>query len=154
MFRMHVLPVAALMTLLTLGGAPPARAQDVRGGDGPDASASSDGVRELDRDIALRDSTRAVVAEDEARIQVDQARLDSLETTLANAREAVPRDAAATRRAADAVKAARKSVAHDVSRTKHERELLAELETKVSGELAALAARSTGSAGPGSATRR
>ena len=138
MLRTHFTPVVVLITLLTLSAASSVRAQEGRGDDGPDASASTDGVSDLDRDIAVCDSTRAAVAEYEARIRVDQARLDSLETALANAREAAPRDAVATRRAAEDVKAGRKRVAHDVSRTKRERELLAELEKKVSAELAAL----------------
>jgi hypothetical protein len=152
MFRMHVRPIVALLALLTLSGSR-AWAQ-ARGGDGQDANAATDGVSELDSDIAARDSTRAVLAEDEARTQVDQARLDSVETSLSGAREAAPRDADSTRRAAEDVKAGRKSVAHDVRRTTRERELLAELEKKVDAEQAALSAHSTLSVEPGSAGHR
>jgi hypothetical protein len=109
MFRMRFAPVVAIIALLTLRTSP--GLAQARAGDGPDASASTDGVSEVDGDIAARDSTRAVLAEDEARIQVDQARLDSLETSLTDAREAAPRDADAIRRAAEGVKAGRKSVA-------------------------------------------
>ena len=80
MFRTRLAPVVAILALLTLRTSP--GLAQARAGDGPDASASTDGVSELDGDIAARDSTRAVLAEDEARIQVDQARLDSLETSL------------------------------------------------------------------------
>jgi len=152
MFRMRFTPVVALVALLTLRTSP--GLAQARAGDGPDASASTDGVSELDSDIAARDSTRAVLAEDEARIQVDQVRLDSLESSLTDAREAAPHDADATRRAAEGVKGGRKSVAHDVRRTQHERELLAELEKKVDAEQAALSARSTLSVDPGSAGHR
>ena len=94
MFRMRFTPVVALVALLTLRTSP--GLAQARAGDGPDASASTDGVSELDSDIAARDSTRAVLAEDEARIQVDQVRLDSLESSLTDTREAAPHDADAT----------------------------------------------------------
>jgi hypothetical protein len=152
MFRMRFTPVVALVALLTLRTSP--GLAQARAGDGPDASASTDGVSELDSDIAARDSTRAVLAEDEARIQVDQVRLDSLESSLTDTREAAPHDADATRRAAEGVKGGRKSVAHDVRRTRHERELLAELQKKVDAEQAALSARSTLSVDPGSPGHR
>ena len=151
MFRTHVMHIVVLIVLLTSGGAR-ALAQ-ARDGDGPGASASTEGVSRLDGDIAARDSTRAVLAEDEARTQVDQARLDSLETSLSNAREA-PRDVDAIRRTAEDVKAGRKSVAHDVRRTQRERELLTGLEKKVEAEEAALSARSTLSVDPGSGGHR
>ena len=52
------------------------------------------------------------------------------------------------------MKAGRKNVAHDLSRTKRERELLGELEKKIDAELAALSARSTLSVDPGSRGHR
>ena len=73
MFGMRFTPVVALIALLTLRTSP--GLAQARGGDGPGASGSTDGVSELDGDIAAGDSTRAVLAEDEARVQVDQARL-------------------------------------------------------------------------------
>ena len=152
MLRMHVRPMVALLALLTLSGSR-AWAQ-ARGGDGPGADAATDGVSELDSDIAARDSTRAVLAENEARTQVDQARLDSLDSSLSDVREAAPHDADATRHAVEDVKAGLKSVAHDERRTKRERELLAELEKKVDAEQAALSAHSTLSVDPGSAGHR
>ena len=144
MDRIRAASFAALFTI-TLTSLASAQRQEI-------ATVSPDSA--LDSNIVARDSTRAVVAEVAGHVQLDQARLDSLESSLTDAREAAPHDADATRRAAEGVKGGRKSVAHDVRRTRHERELLAELEKKVDAEQAALSARSTLSVDPGSAGHR
>ena len=150
MFRMLS---AALTLLLTLSLTSLARAQDLQPHDPEDAGGAPAGATELDRDIAIRDSTRTAVAEDRALIQVDQARLDSLQGALVNAREATPRDAAALRVTAAAVKETKRAVAHDVDRARRERMRLAAIERKVTRESGATAGRSTLSVVPDSATR-
>jgi hypothetical protein len=151
MFRMLS---AALTLLLALSLTSPVRAQDLQRGDPQDAGPAPAGATELDRDIAIRDSTRTAVAEDQALIQVDQARLDSLQAALVNARESTPRDAVAVTRTAAAVKETKRAVAHDVDHARRERMRLAAIEKKVTRESGATVGRSTLSAVPDSATRR
>jgi hypothetical protein len=139
MFRLPSAALAAMLTLITIS---PALAQDLDRTDPQSLPASSAGGAALDSDIVVRDSTRAVLAEDEARIQADQARLDSLESARASAREAVPRDPAAVTRTAEAVRETRRAVAREVGRTRRDRSRLAALERKVIAESDGVAGRS------------
>jgi len=152
MFRMRFAPVVALVALLTLRTSP--GLAQARAGDGPDASASTDGVSELDSDIAARDSTRAVLAEDEARIQVDQARLDSLQGALATARAATPPDTATMRRATAALKETKDTLNRDLNRSRRERARLAAIEKRLGRESDSERNRSTISALPSTAPSR
>ena len=84
---------------------------------------------QLRHEIALRDSTRAEVAEDHARTQADQARLDSLKVALAAARKAG--DTAAVRRDEVGLAQAKKAVDQDVDRAQRERAMLASIDQKL-----------------------
>lgn len=85
----------------------------------------------LESEIALSDSTRALLAQDDSQTQVDQARLDSLQATLQHDRKLTPRPAAAVSHDRTAVNETKHAVHQDVTRTKHTRSELTSLEKQI-----------------------
>jgi hypothetical protein len=86
----------------------------------------------LQREIALRDSTRKMLAQDRTLTRADEARLDSLQAALAKARKT--NDAAAVNRDLAAVTQAKRTLEGDKDRDQHERAQLASIDQKVSRE--------------------
>ena len=94
---------------------------------------SADSAR-LQRDIALRDSTRARVEQARNRFAGDDARIDSLKARLARDQKATPRDPAAVRKDLADLKQARNTYDQDLDRWKRERGELAKIEKRVDAQ--------------------
>jgi hypothetical protein len=118
-----------LTVFLLLGSR--AAAQTVSDG-APTASADST----LDSEIALGDSTRALLAQDDSRTQVDQVRLDSLQALLARDRKLTPRRAATVTQDQAAVNQTKRLVHRDLAGDKHTRARLASIEQQIKKEQA------------------
>src|SRR5689334_3069501 len=88
---------AAVAALLLLGAPAVARAQvaQVASDSGGGVTAALADTSTLDQQMALEDSTRALLAQDDSQTQLDQARLDSLQAELKSDRGSAPRAKAA-----------------------------------------------------------
>ncbi|MGH7513350.1 MAG: hypothetical protein ACREOQ_10545 [Gemmatimonadales bacterium] len=84
----------------------------------------------LAREIAMGDSIRAMLAQDDSQTQVDQAQLDSLQGMLKNDRSSTPRAAAVSRDQA-AVVQTRHAIHQDLARDKHARARLTSIEREI-----------------------
>ena len=141
MDRIRAASFAALFTI-TLTSLASAQRQEI-------AVVSPDSA--LDSNIVARDSTRAVVAEVAGHVQLDQARVDSLQVALATARAATPPDTATMRRATAALKETKDTLNRDLSRSRRERARLAAIEKRLGKESDPERDRSTISALPSTA---
>jgi len=117
---------AAVAALLFLGVPAAARAQAAS-----DSAAAGADTSSLAQAMALEDSTRALLAQDDSQTQVDQARLDSLQTTLQHDRQLRSQPAAAVSHDRTAVNETKHAVHQDVTRTKHTRSQLTSLEKQI-----------------------
>ncbi len=135
MFRIHTAVMTAALTLAVSALA--------------SAQSSSDTVRtsrqairhdqrilavdstKLKPDLALRDSARATLAQDQAQTRTLAARLDSLRAQLDRDRKATPRDSVAVARDEKALDAARKAHDRDIRRDRHEEQHLASIEQRI-----------------------
>jgi hypothetical protein len=88
---------AAIVALLALTAPAVARAQAV-GDSAADPAAVAADTSTLDQQMALEDSTRALLAQDDSQTQLDQARLDSPQAVLRSDRSSTPRAKAASSR--------------------------------------------------------
>ena len=84
----------------------------------------------LAREIAMGDSIRAMLAQDDSQTQVDQAQLDSLQGMLKNDRSSTPHSAAVSRDQA-AVAQTTHAIHRDLARDKHARSQLTSIEKEI-----------------------
>jgi hypothetical protein len=131
MVRSHSAAVAAV---LFFGMTSLARAQAA--GDSTtslDLSPGTSGVAadtSLAREIAMGDSVRALLAQDDSQTQLDQTQLDSLQTMLAHDRSSAPHAAAVSRDQA-AVAQTKHAIHQDLARDKHARTGLTSIEKEI-----------------------
>jgi hypothetical protein len=128
-------PGAAVAALLFLGAPALARAQtasDSAAGVTPTAADSST----LDQQMALEDSTRALLAQEDSQTQLDQSRLDSLQAVLKNDRSSTPRAKAAPSQDQTAVAKTQRALRRDLKRDKQTRARLASIEKTIKKEQA------------------
>jgi hypothetical protein len=90
----------------------------------------------LHHDIAIRDSARTMLAQDQAGTRADEAKLDSLQAALIRARKNAPADTAAIKAS---IAQAKKTLESDKDRDQHQRSALASADHKVSKEADATA---------------
>lgn len=125
---------AAVAALFFLGAPAVARAQA--------ASDSAAGVTAtadtstLDQQMALADSTRALLAQDDSQTQLDQARLDSLQAVLRSDRGSTPRAKVAPSQDEAAVAKTQRAVRRDLKRDNETRARLASIEKTIKKEQA------------------
>jgi hypothetical protein len=84
----------------------------------------------LAREIAMGDSVRAMLAQDDSQTQVDQAQLDSLQSMLKSDRGSAPHAAAVSRDQA-AVAQTQHAIHRDLARDKHARARLTSIEKEI-----------------------
>lgn len=88
----------------------------------------------LHSDIAVRDSARAVLQQDQARTAADQKQVDSLQADLARARKASPRDTAAITRDEALVKRRQQTLDKALDQARHQKKQVDLAEKKVQHE--------------------
>jgi hypothetical protein len=126
---------AAVAALLLLGAPAVARAQ-VASDSAAGLTAAPADTATLDQQMALEDSTRALLAQDDSQTQLDQARLDSLQAELKSDRSSAPRAKAAPAHDQAAVAQTRRAVRQDLKRDKATRERLTSIEKTIKKEQA------------------
>lgn len=84
----------------------------------------------LAHEIAMGDSVRAMLAQDDSQTQVDQAQLDSLQSMLKSDRSSAPHAAAVSRDQA-AVAQTKHAVHRDLARDQHARTRLTSIEKEI-----------------------
>jgi hypothetical protein len=92
----------------------------------PDVAADTS----LAREIAMGDSVRAMLAQDDSQTQLDQTQLDSLRTMLAHDRSSTPHSARVARDQA-AVAQTQHAIHRDLARDKHARARLTSIEKEI-----------------------
>jgi hypothetical protein len=138
MFRIHTAALTAVLALAvtSLGAAQTASdtsrtpKQDIRHDEHVIAVDST----KLHAEMAVRDSARSTLAQDQAQTRALGARVDSLKAQLDRERKATPRDSTAIARDEKALAAARKDRDRDLDRDKHEASRLASIEKKIDKE--------------------
>jgi hypothetical protein len=110
--------------------------QAVRRDERQDAHVIATDSTRLHHDIAIRDSARTMLAQDQARTRTDEAKLDSLQAALIRARKNAPADTAAIK---TSIAQAKKTLESDKDRDQHQRSALASADRKVSKEADATA---------------
>jgi len=129
---------AAVAALLLLGAPAVARAQvaQVASDSGGGVTAALADTSTLDQQMALEDSTRALLAQDDSQTQLDQARLDSLQAELKSDRGSAPRAKAAPAPDQAAVAQRQRAVQQDLKRDKETRARLGSIEKTIKKEQA------------------
>jgi hypothetical protein len=128
----------ALTALLVVGVTSLAKAQAAGGstaGADPSMPAGAD-TSALARDMAMEDSARVMVAQDDSQTQLDQVRLDSVENLLQRDRNTTPHSTVAVSRDQAAVSATERALKHDTKRAGHARSQLGSIEKTVKKEQA------------------
>jgi hypothetical protein len=90
----------------------------------------------LDQQIALEDSTRALLAQNDSQTQLDQARLDSLQSLLQSNGSPAPRARTVASRDQAAVAQTQRAVKQDLKRDKATRARLGSIEKRIKKEQA------------------
>jgi hypothetical protein len=135
MFRIHTAVLTAMLALaVTSLGAAQTATDSTRRDLKQDNRAFARDTVKLNQDIAMRDSVRATLAQERNRMQVGDARIDSLQSQLDRARKATPRDSAAIKRDETALANARKAQDREIDRYKQEMSRLKLVEAKVRKE--------------------
>jgi hypothetical protein len=125
----------AAIAALLLGAPAIAGAQAATDSTGGLTAAPAD-TSTLDQQMALEDSTRALLAQDDSQTQLDQARLDSLQAVLKSDRGSAPRAKAAPSHDQAAVAQTQRTVRQDLKRDKATRARLASIEKTIKKEQA------------------
>jgi hypothetical protein len=140
MFRRYSAALTALLALAvtSLASAQQAASDSTRGTPGRirarDERAITADTTKRDREIAVRDSVRAILAQDQARTRAEEARIDSLQAALKKERQATPRDTAAINRDLATLSGMRKKLDTDLDRSRKEKMRLESIEKKVQKE--------------------
>jgi hypothetical protein len=137
---------ATLTALLMLGAASFAQAQQATGDTThrdsthaarvtarEDRAITTDTMR-LHRDIAMRDSARATLSQDQAQTRAVGKQIDSLKTVLDRERKATPRDSTAIKRDEAALKQLRQQQDRDLDRDRHAKSRVDAIVKKVDKE--------------------
>jgi hypothetical protein len=126
---------AALTALILLGAPAGARAQ-VSSDSAAGLTTVAADTSTLDQEMALEDSTRALLAQDDSQTQLDQARLDSLQALVRSDGSSTGRAKAAPSHDQTAVAETRRAVRRDLKRDKATRAQLASIEKTIKKEQA------------------
>jgi len=132
MFRTPTAMLTALLALaVTSLGAAQSATDSTRRDITQDTRAVARDTVKLDKDIAMRDSVSATLTHDRNQLKASEARSDSLQKQLEQARKATPRDSAAIARDEKALANSRKAQERDLDRQQHELALLKEANATV-----------------------
>ena len=140
MFRRYPAALTALlvMSVTSLAAAQQAasdssRRDPDRARDRDERAITADTIK-LHREIAVRDSARATLTQDQEQTRAVEARIDSLQADLKKDRQATPRDTAAINRDLTALKHMRQTLDRDLDRDRREKTRVAVIEKKVRTE--------------------